>query len=579
MSLKSSVYCVCFFCHLSIANSLGLTYDYTIPYEGGARLTIYNSGDTPVTINEIQFQWNTTIKDKPWGGLWGWQSTITTSPSGDEIHSQYVIQEKPQIIINPQSSAYLSMNLQNAVLGGPLAPNNLAMNPTNVKVAVTGITGPVLLTIKDACQEEQCKDPGHGKTILGYYPDWAYWRKPPYLASQLPWEKINAVGYAFFIFDNNGNVSLYDKDSDSVNIPIIAQARQRYPYLRALVSFGGWSWASTPLGWQCTSGASPQGPARCFSQMTSNEAALKNFVDKAILAMKEVQFNGIDIDWEYPLSSEDAKQYVLLMQKLRTGLNEQSRLDHQTYYLTTAVGAGPDKINALTSEQWKAVADVVDSIDVMTYDFHGDWDTGITGSNFMSAMQLDPKNDPTAKNEVMSRLNVTDAMNAYLTQGVPAQKLLLGIPLYGRMVQIEQSGMMGLYQAIVGTPQGEWDTQPYGFTGMINYLCIADHSLCNPQYTMPTLTLVNPDSTPLGQYSKTPWGYSKDFFITYDDAQSAAYKANWVLEKQFLGVMLWDFTGDFKITEPRSIINTIQTIFQSSDKLSSENNSPSNKSN
>ena len=59
--------------------------------------------------------------------------------------------------------------------------------------------------------------------------------------------------------------------------------RQKYPYLNALLSFGGWTLS------------------KHFATMTNSTVAVSNFVKNAILCMREANFNGIDVDWEYPV--------------------------------------------------------------------------------------------------------------------------------------------------------------------------------------------------------------------------------------------------------------------------------------
>ena len=543
------------------AGTADLTYQYLVPYSGGGSLTIKNNGTEKVTISSLSFTSNATIDGTPWGTLYGWQSTIKTLPNADGITINYTINESPFISIEPSASVVLSYNVTKNY-GGPFNPYNAAMNSTDVKVIATDSPNSVTLKIDGVCEGDACKDPDPGKVLLGYYPDWAYWRSPKFTANQLQYTKVNHINYAFSIFDKNGNISLYDPDSDAYNLPILSQARLKYPYLNLSLSFGGWSWASTPPGWSCKTGASPQGPAACFSQLAADPDATDTFVKNAILGLQEVHFNGIDIDWEYPISADDAKNYVTLLTKLRQALDIQGNIDHTHYFLTIASPAGIDKINALTSEQWKTIAANVDSIDVMTYDFHGSWDQGEIGSDFLSAMALDPELDPTYNNPVLGKYNVIDAMKAYTDLGVNPNKLVLGIPVYGRMVNILSQGpYLGLYQPITGTPQGEWDNQQSGFTGMIDYACIVDKTKCGNNYTPPSLTLVKPTSDNLGKYSKTPWGYASQLFISYDDAESAAYKTQWAIDQQFAGVMLWDLTGDFPDTDERSMVNSIYKIF------------------
>lgn len=531
---------------------------------GGGALTIYNKGDSTATISNLTFSTNTVISGNPWGTLWGSQSTLTSTPNPDGVNIDYTVSENPVITIPKGEAA--TFTYTSSAINGPFTPYNAEMPPTKIKVTTS--SGAISPNIEGKCVGTACTDPGNGKRIMGYYINWAYWHSPQFTADQLPYDKINTVAYAFSTFDNDGRISLYDLDSDSLNIPLIAQARRRYPYLNASLSFGGWSWASTPNGgnWKCKIGASPEGPALCFSQLTADPTARAAFVANAIKGMKEVGFNGIDIDWEYPVTPNDVSNYVLLLKDLRKALNTQGAADNTTYYLTIAVSAGFDKILAITKDQWTSINTAVDYVDVMTYDFHGSWDQkSQVASDFMSAMQLDPLNDPTAKeNSFLSQYDITHAIQAYLNRGIPAAKIIVGIPIYGRMINIATNGTTkGLYQTITGTPQGEWDNQQSGFTGMIDYHCIVDRTTCGNGFTLPALTLVDSSQQdPLGKYSLTPWGFSANLFITYDDATSAATKAKWIKSQGLGGVMLWELTEDFPDTDERSIVNTVYQNFK-----------------
>ena len=541
---------------------LDITYSYSIPYAGGATLTIKNNSEQTLNISQLKFSSNGKISGNPWGTLWGWESSIDMTENSDGINNDFVINESPTVSIPPAGSAELTYNVDQSSIGGVLTPNNAVMDPINVAVVLSGETEAMEVEIDGKCQGDACNDPGNGKRITGYFPNWAYWRSPKFTAEKLQYDKVNSMVYAFFIMDQDGTVSLYDKDSDAYNLPIISQARKKYPYLNAAISFGGWSWASTPSGWGCKVGASPDGPAACFRALAANSEAVDKFAKNAVAAMKEVHFNGIDIDWEYPASPEDAANYVNLLQKVRAELDAQSEKDGVKYYLTVAVGAGVDKIQQLTPENWQQVAAATDYVGIMTYDFHGDWDAGNVGSDFQSAMQLDKDLDPTANDPVLGKYNVTDSLNLFVENGVPTEKLLVGIPVYGRMVNIDSAGEhQGLYQTITGTPLGEWDNQQSGSTGMLDYNCIVDASSCGNSFQRPELSIVQPSEDNSGKYSKTPWGFSDGLFVTYDDEKSAEYKANWVLEKNFGGVMLWDLTGDFEDSNPKSIIYSIHKVF------------------
>ncbi len=544
---------------LSFAGHPDLTYEYTIPYNGGGQLIVINHTNSPISISSFSFKTNAKILETPWGSLWNWQSTLDVKPGTNQLEYQYVIYENPAVTIPAAGTAILSYNIDPSSI---LGPYQVAMEPNSMSVKILNTTQNTLVPIEGLCQNQTCLDPGHGHRIMGYLTSWSYWHVPKFSAKQMPWNKINMVSYAHFIFDNSGNISLYDADADSANIPVISQARRKYPYLQALMSFGGWSWSNTPPNWHCAIGESPNGPAACFQQMAANPQAVKSFVKNAVIGMREINFSGIDIDWEFPSTPEDIHHYINLLQELRLALDTQGEQDGVHYQLTIAVSGGADKIKNLSPEQWQTLNQIVDQIDVMTYDFHGAFDQGYTGSNFQSAMALDPQWDPSFSSPILGQYNVNDALNNYLKMGVSPKKLVIGIPLYGRMVSISSAGEhKGLYQPITGTPQGEWDNIQSGFTGLLDYSCIIDDKHCGNQFKRPPLTFMQPLRNNEGYYARTPWGYSENLFLTFDDATSAAYKSNWVKNKGLLGVMLWDCSGDIDTNDKRSIIGAISAAY------------------
>jgi chitinase len=559
MALKYFLWLLTIISPLSVAGPSDLTYEYTIPSNDSRQLVIINHTNSPISISSLSFKSNAKITGNPSGSLWNWQSTLDTKPDDKHLEYQYVIYENPAVTIPAAGTAILSYNIDPSSTLGPL---NVAMEPNSMNVKILNTTQNTMIPIEGLCQNQTCIDPGHGHRIMGYLTNWSYWHVPQFTARQMPWNKINMVSYAHFIFDNNGNIGLKDMQADSANIPLISQARRKYPYLHALMSFGGWSWSSTPPNWRCSIGESPNGPAACFQQMAANPQAVKNFVQNAVSGMREINFSGIDIDWEFPSSPDDINHYIALLQELRLALNAQGEQDSVHYQLTIAVSGGVDKIKNLSSQQWQVLNKIVDQIDVMTYDFHGAFDQGVTGSNFQSAMGLDPQADPSFSSPILGQYNVNDALDNYLQMGVPPSKLVIGIPLYGRMMSIASLGdHKGLYQPIIGTPLGEWDDLQSGPTGLIDYNCIIDDKYCGHAYQLPALTFMQPLKNSEGHYAKTPWGYSDNLFLTFDDATSAAYKSNWAKNKGLLGVMLWDCSGDVDINDKRSIIAAISAVY------------------
>ncbi len=89
------------------------------------------------------------------------------------------------------------------------------------------------------------------------------------------------------------------------------------------------------------------------------------------------------------------------------------------YLLTIAAGGGPGMDQRYERNQ---IAQYLDWINLMTYDLHGTWDNL---TNFNAPLYQDT-NDPGD-----SSLNVDAVVQDYLDAGIPADKLVMGVPFYG----------------------------------------------------------------------------------------------------------------------------------------------------
>ena len=171
-------------------------------------------------------------------------------------------------------------------------------------------------------------------------------------------------------------------------------------------------------------------------------------------------FDGIDIDWEYPGGGglaynsvdtvNDKRNFTLLMAEFRAQLNAQGTTDGRRYLLTAAIGAGPDKIAQTEPAQY---SQSMDWVNVMTYDFHGAWEPN---TNFHAALYRDPA-DPSTGN--VAKYNSHDAITALVAAGMPKNKILLGVPFYGRGWKGVAAGPTGngLYQAGSGGAPGAYE--------------------------------------------------------------------------------------------------------------------------
>ena len=215
---------------------------------------------------------------------------------------------------------------------------------------------------------------------------------------------------------------------------------------------------------------------------------------------------------------------MLLLQKIREKLNAAGQADGKTYLLTIASGAGPTYIQ---NNSLSGIAAVVDWINIMTYDFNGGWST-TTGHN--APLYYDPAAAGTGL-EDPQHFNIDAAVTAYLANGVPASKLVLGLPFYGRgWGGVTNATNGGQYQKAAGVSStGTWEKGSYDF-----------YDLENNYINKNGYTRYWNDT------AKVPYLYSPtaQTFITYDDAQSIGAKTAYLKAKGLAGAMFWETSSD-----------------------------------
>ena len=162
----------------------------------------------------------------------------------------------------------------------------------------------------------------------------------------------------------------------------------------------------------------------------------------------------------------DKQNFTLLLATLRLKLDEAALADHHYYYLSIDASPSSSYINDV---QLGPISTLVDWINLMTYDMHGSWDS-FTGLN--SPLYADP-NDPSQEGDAAG-------VQAYLAQGVPAEKINLGIPFYGYEYtdvpgtppNNQLPGLWQPYDQSAGTTSLDYNTimtTDYGQDGFVRY--------------------------------------------------------------------------------------------------------------
>lgn len=220
--------------------------------------------------------------------------------------------------------------------------------------------------------------------------------------------------------------------------------------------------------------------------------------------------DGMDIDWEYPQNPQEAQQFVLLLKACRDALDRYAAGNGQShhYLLTVAVAAGPQNYAHL---DMKGMDPYVDAWHLMAYDYAGSWDT-TTGHQ--ANIYPDPRNPNVTK------FNTEQAVEAYLQGGIPPDKIVLGLPLYGRSFVNTD----GLGKPFSGVGQGSFAPGTWLY-----------RDLPRPGATVQ-----------VDGHVGAAWSYDPAAreLVSYDTPQSALLKANYLRAKGLGGAVFWEASGD-----------------------------------
>ncbi len=500
-----------------------VTQDWISGFQGDFKLT--NTGSQPINNWRLEFEFAPQISS-------AWDAVVTSSGG------RYTATPMSWNTSIPPGGT-----VSFGFLGSPghvqAPPTNISVNGTSAGGTPTPTPGPTPTPVPSPTPVASPTPPMptpspsptpstggpslSGKKIVGYFAEWGIYQKN-YHVSDIPANKLNVINYAFAKPTGSGDVVLFDEwaavqrpyPGDMAGQPLMGnfnqliKLKQAHPHLITMISIGGWTLSGE------------------FSDIALTPSSRDRFARSAIAFMKKYGFDGIDIDWEYPVGGglgsnkvrpQDKQNYTLLLQELRRQLDAAARNDGKKYYLSIAAPAGPWNI---ANFELANIAAVCDWINLMAYDLHGDWENS---TNHHACLRA-PAGDP---------LSVEAAVATYLAAGVPPEKLVVGVPFYGRgwrgvgptangLRQPAAAGMPGTYP-----PDMEWE-----YRDILNRLA-----------TRPGVYKRFWDDT-----AKAPWIYAAGenggTFVTYEDTESLGYKTQFIKDRGLGGIMFWELSSDSK---------------------------------
>jgi chitinase len=316
----------------------------------------------------------------------------------------------------------------------------------------------------------------------------------------------------------------------------LQELKKLFPHLKILASVGGFSAGSNGFEAAAATPASRQAfVSSCIDSYVNgnftNTTGLapifdSGFTEQPLIAIDPVPgiFDGFDIDWEFPDQPQDRANFVALLHEFRKQLDAAG----PGHVLTAALPAGQQEFSKI---DLAGAAAQVHFVNLLTFDYAGPFNnhTGFVAP--LVQTQFDPNVE----------FNVTFTVDHYLQAGVPAEKMLMGIPLYAygwAITGTSAPGQNGQFVAAVNpaNPSSGNPPKPPNFTGM-------------PVSATEPVSFFNLNIQPFAQLfhepkAQTPYTFDGVSFWTFEDARSIGVKTRFAHDRHLGGAFVFEEPDD-----------------------------------
>lgn len=328
-----------------------------------------------------------------------------------------------------------------------------------------------------------------GQRVVGYYPEWVQSGFP---ISDIDLSVVTHVNHAFAWPDENANIESYANMFNLSNAQTIHEQGGKF-----LLSLGGWG---NNVG---------------FETVAASPSLRTTFIDNLIDICDNYGYDGVDLDWEHPNSSDNRENLNLLVAEMDSMFNE----FNSELLITMAVPISN------WSGQWYDfffLKSHIDFFNAMTYDIHGGW-SAHAGHN--SPLFQSPPGDPDGS---------CSTGIGYLTstRGVPRHQINLGLPFWGKKYQATD-----INESFSGSVIDMWyyDIAPLVGNGWSYHW----------------------DSNAFSPYLKKD---DQTSIITFDNPESIRYKCEYAKTQSLGGVMIWALGYDVT-SQGQELIESIGTNY------------------
>ena len=328
-----------------------------------------------------------------------------------------------------------------------------------------------------------------------YWPSWDESFPPSAIDTSL-------FTHVFYAFAMPNNVTFKFDISNSTGISFLdftSTLHRKSPPVKTILSIGG-------------GGGDPQ----LFARMASTASSRRTFIKSTIQVARRFEFDGLDLDWEFPETPKEMEDWGHLVQEWRAEVKKEAKgkarppllITAATYFSIEFFSYGENRKYPAGS-----AGKNLDLINLMCYDYHGSWDTSATGAQ---AALFDPN----------SNISTSYGVKSWINAGVPRSKLVMGLPLYGRTWKLKDPTDHGIGAPAVGLGPGD--------EGVLSFLQVEAFNKEN------NATVVY-DAVTVSTYS-----YAGTSWVGYDDTKSTAVKVRFARGLGLRGYFFWSVNYDSK---------------------------------
>ncbi|XP_071653528.1 LOW QUALITY PROTEIN: probable chitinase 10, partial [Temnothorax longispinosus] len=389
-------------------------------------------------------------------------------------------------------------------------------------------------SISPEISNSSLEDPDKVSPLSGYYKvvcyftNWAWYRRGigRYLPEHIDHTLCTHIVYGFAMLDYSElviktNDSWADYDNRFYERVVAYKKRG----LKVLLALGGWNDSAGDK----------------YSRLVNSPSARKKFINHAIQFIEKYGFDGLDLDWEYPVCwqancnkgpDSDKESFAVILRELSAEFKPKGLL------LSAAVS--PNILVIDKGYDVPTLAKYLDWIAVMAYDYHGQWDKR---TGHVAPLYHHPDDE-------FYYLNANYSINYWISKGAPPRSIVMGMPLYGHSFSIHNPRAgTGLNSPASAGNAGEFT----GIAGFLSYYEICDR-VCNRGW----MVVQDPEGR-MG-----PYAYKGSQWVSFDDSEMIRRKAQFVRDMGLGGGMVWaldldDFHGRCD-NGPHPLMHMIQRV-------------------